>query len=480
MESSERHTTGYEDVALGLREETDSHSGLSRHERRSLFSLKNPHFLTAVCDELKRRDKQGTGLVTAATFSHALADMGLPFGSPEADLVMRYCQVTDDGYVVFKELMLATQSFKKQLTDHVSEAIAPSTVVERERLVPLPSPKTELTGFTPEITDAVRRLYAQWDRCCLRDWQFKEALQQMGLSSTPEFERLLAIHGPSGSVTFSQLMQALMMSDDEADNNSSRRSRRCQPEKTTIPSAADRQPFYEPRRNPVTWCEPQPLKGLPQPRYPPIEDSFSGNRVDSSLHDKFTRLKKLVALYLADRIPAARFRRELIQANVPITQEIDILIRGQEADNSGHFTSFVVAIFRAAERSEEFRQEWKGEEESDPTGGVITTALEILPTGGAIEREIAPPPPLSVEKTDYEPKTRLVPIDRTPWMADTSGSTTPGSRDEPPTIYPRPANEYATQHARLALANKMTASHSYYGHGDIISWGRSECSSTQR
>lgn len=465
METAGGYSSGYDDVAR--REENDSRRpALSRHERRSLYSLKNPHFLTAVCEELKRCDKQGTGLVTASTFSQALADMGLAFGSPEADLVMRYCQVTDDGYVVFKELMLATQPFKKQLTDHVTEALAPPTLIEQERLVPLPSPKTELTGFTPEITDAVRRLYAQWDRCCLRDWQFKEALQQMGLSSTPEFERLLAIHGPSGSVTFSQLMQALMMSDDA--DHSARRSRRSQPE-MAVPTAADRQPFYEPRRNPVTWCEPQPLKGLPEPRFP--VDDMCGISVDSSLHEKFTHLKKLVALYLADRIPAARFRRELLQANVPITQEIDILIRGQEADNSGQFTAFVVAIFRAAERSEEFRQEWKGEEASD-AGGVITTALEVLPTGGAIEREVVPS-----ERERYEQKARLVPIERAHWMADASVSTTPGSKGDEPPVYPRPQSEYSVQHARLALANKMAASHSYHGHGDIISWGRREPSS---
>ncbi|PFH38283.1 hypothetical protein BESB_006240 [Besnoitia besnoiti] len=521
------------------------------------FSLKNPRFLAAVCEELKRRDKQGTGLVTADKFNAALADMNVKYGTPEADLIMRYCQVTDDGYVLFKELMLATYKYSKCFEDNVAESIASRATLDRGRLArPPPLPQTCKTAasarassadalvgtgssweaemkrdaqrrvYTPEITDAIRRLYAQWDRSCLRDWQFKQALQQMDVTVTPEFEKLLSTYGPSGSVTFSQVLQALMTSDSGyLASSSQRKSRSRRASDIPLPTEADRAAFYEPRRNPVTWAQPQALQGIPIDasdvqqhalKLPLTADPRDGQAssageasetclskgqdseeeattATATLHEKFGFLKKLVALYLADRISSTQFRRHLVDGDVPITSELDSLIRAHEADNGGHFTAFVVAVFRAAEESETYRgdmrkaAEEQGEVYRNPRDTPYLVTDQLLPAvGGPVASRrrnstgCISTPVVTVEEVPEDP-VRMKCVfqdadDERLYPTGTRGSAYGGKSD----VYLDkfggrmnvPLDFGAPQHESLALASKASADRSYYGHGDIISWGK--------
>ncbi|CBZ55923.1 conserved hypothetical protein [Neospora caninum Liverpool] len=498
-------------------------SGDSEATPSPQFSLENPHLLTAVCQVLKRIDKQGTGLTTAERFNAALSDMGVKYGTPEADMIMRYCQVTDDGYVIFKELMLATRPFPNVFEDHITESLASATNREQDRLVPLPrlascqrdvardgddslGVDSEQMGdddhgvYTPELTDAIRRLYAQWDRSCLRDWQFKEAIQRLGVCVTPEFERLISTYGPSGSVAFSQVMQTLMMGDSGfLASCSLRRSRSRHPGDIPLPPVADRIPFYEPRRNPVTWSPPQPLRGVPVnpqdvrhlalnlPLAAGLQGRSSSERgaaaTDgedaSSLPEKFHFLKKLVALYLADRLSATQLRKELVEVDVPITQELDALIRAHEADNSGQFTPFAVAVFRAAEESEIYRKEMRkvsagADAEAHAARETPYVVVDKLTQVGELAHRVAETIPTQIDEGDIEASAQELREAGVKYPSETemyTRETASKFEDDPKGIYV-PSDYGAAQHATLALANRATAHHAYYGHGNIITWGK--------
>ncbi|EPT24881.1 hypothetical protein TGME49_246720 [Toxoplasma gondii ME49] len=494
-----------QDVARGSGRDTLARESDEAHPPQ--FSLSNPHFLTAVCEELKRRDKPVTGLTTAERFNAALADMGVRYGTPEADMIMRYCQVTEDGYVIFKELMLATRQLSNVSEDHVTESLSSATQREQDRLVPLPNTsardrdseqgeiRDERCVYTPELTDAIRRLYAQWDRSCLRDWQFKESLQRLGVCVTPEFERLLSTYGPSGCVSFSQVMQTLMMSDSGFLASSSlRRSRNRSAADIPLPPVADRLPFYEPRRNPVTWSPPQPLKGLPvNPqdvlqhalKLPLAADLDLDRRVGSevgdteggdgcSLADKFRLLKKLVALYLSERLSATQFRKELVEADVPITPELDTLIRAHEADNSGQFTPFAVAVFRAAEETEIFLKEVRRASANTEAEAHSTRDTPYIVVDKLTQVDVPSTFPAQVEEEeDLKASARHMLEAGVKYPTEKEAFVGESKLGDIPKGNYIPSDYGMSQHATLALANRAAAHHAYHGHGNIITWGKS-------
>eukprot|EP00920_Eleutheroschizon_duboscqi_P033805 GHVT01081166.1.p1 GENE.GHVT01081166.1~~GHVT01081166.1.p1 ORF type:complete len:716 (+),score=74.52 GHVT01081166.1:1726-3873(+) len=291
--------------------------------------------LRLVCDRLLCCDRYKRGMVTVSSFHEVLQKLDLAWGSPEVDMIMRYCLVTEDGFVHYKTLMLefgrtrgvgilsgGDSSYRRpkdslHCRDNVAEALYPKEEVFEDDLakrddyqgqmtkiarsgigateaiamtaassVPHPAVSKRLLGWTPEMTARMQRLYRRWDRCGLRDHQFIEALEELGVEVSVELRRALATFGPSRTLSFAQFMQTLHLTDFYSP---SRRSRDAHPDIRDLPDSETYPPcnstclrhfdssssshrqnephvqgrahtsalqFHPVPRNPITWEEP--------------------------------------------------------------------------------------------------------------------------------------------------------------------------------------------------------------------------------
>ncbi|CAE7243622.1 unnamed protein product [Symbiodinium pilosum] len=173
------------------------------------------YLLQAVCAEFQKVDTYHRGLITSANFSKALAGLGLRYGQPEVDDLLQYCQVTDDGYVHYKDLssFLAPQPPRAKQSS-LKQTLYPAEVVP-------PAPTEERNGFFAARTEDIRKVFSLWERGRISNDQFKEGLQSAGVLHLPEeLDRLLVMYGPARSLPFSKLMYALQI-----DANDGRRAR---------------------------------------------------------------------------------------------------------------------------------------------------------------------------------------------------------------------------------------------------------------
>jgi len=281
-------------------------------------------------------------MITAAAFSRALDDLGLRYGQQEVDNIMQYCTITDDGYVHYKELRRklapdTPRAKQVQAGDAIfppddgrdgGSSVASSLRHQGSEQYRQQGMRTEFSP--PEIdTEKVRQIYARWDRGLLTDGQFKQELYSLlGIQSNDEVERLLAVYGPSRNLSFGKLMHALQIDDftnrkcrnptafamTQGDYGSRPNSR----------AASDGKP---PPRNPVNWDDGQ------GPQSPPVET-------------RAEYIHRVLCAFVDGVTPSVVFRAQLQQCQVPITEEIDRLIRKHESGNSTQYRDYARVIFR--------------------------------------------------------------------------------------------------------------------------------------
>jgi len=239
----------------------------------------------------------GRGLVTPASFSKVLDDLGLQYGQPEVAKVLEYCVINVDGFVAYKDLIkkfapgtprakqAETEQFVLKANDIAMEREATSAqmsanVMQNNVMPPPLHDVTHMREFLARQTEEIRRLYSRWDRGMLTDRAFVNALEQdLHIPLTDEFRHVMAVHGPSRNLSFAKLMTSLRI-DNFLGKSSNRQAPTKMPEKifTNLQDASsdmgayDLRQYSEPiesgrqpqmgqiRRNPITWDSHTGLK----------------------------------------------------------------------------------------------------------------------------------------------------------------------------------------------------------------------------
>jgi Ca2+-binding EF-hand superfamily protein len=277
----------------------------------------DPEYLAAMaCEQFKQNDRYHRGLLTAQAFSQALEALGLRFGQPEVEDIIQYCIITDDGYVHYKGLLTHCQPSEPR----AKQSTAKTTIFPQEEdratcstshtAVPSwmePSTTTAAESrqrmYLTERTEDIRQAYARWDRGLYSNEAFKEELRGYGITLTKELERLLEVHSCSRNMSFGQLMSALQI--DENDGRKARAQHRGSDTDSVLSASRDMRDTRGRQHDEQSVCS-------------------SVTAVTGDLHDN---LRQAICDFVDGRIPAITFRRQLHHNGVPLSQELDRLIR---------------------------------------------------------------------------------------------------------------------------------------------------------
>jgi len=276
-------------------------------------------YLTAVaCEKFKEVDRYHRGLITSPAFSQALQDLGLQYGQQEVEEILRHCTITNDGYVHYKKLIrhVAPGTPRGKRTT-AGEAIFPQD--------------SEAGQADADRMTNLQRAYARWGRGLETNDSFKERLRELREPVSDELGRLLAVHGPSRNLAFGKLLQALQL-DDVTDGRRARSASGSSGRRLAVPLSAAAGGYAEPQ---LEWqfsdrgC-PEVLQALPCPDVSSVDAG--------AVH-------KILCDYIDGRMPSVTFRAKLRRHGIPMTQDIDRLIRRHDDDNSSKFQDFARHIF---------------------------------------------------------------------------------------------------------------------------------------
>lgn len=226
------------------------------------------------------------------------------------------------------EMPRAKQSSLKCTIFPVNEDCASSQISHRGSETASTAVSSRQKIFLSERTEDVRKAYARWDRGNYSNEAFKTELQSFGLAVTKELERLLEVHNCSRNLSFGKLMAAL-----QVDENDGRRARNNYAMSETDVSSG----FSAAQRQPEEFQERRP--GFD-------EQSVCSSSVTAATGDLQNSLRQAICDFVDGRIPAISFRRHLHQSGVPVTFDVDRLIRTHECDNSVRFQDFARAVLR--------------------------------------------------------------------------------------------------------------------------------------
>lgn len=290
------------------------------------------YLLHVVCGKFQEVDTYHRGLITSQGFSKALKDLSLSYGEPEVEAILEYCAVTGDGYVIYKELLSAlgpSTPRAKQTTanaaifpqDGRDDASEPSPQQPSSR----GSASQALQGPMAGRTEAIRKVYARWERSHLTDAAFRQELIGIGCTPTPEFDRLIATYGPSLSMPFSKLVSALQA--NEVDGRRARSHHEVGRSEDASRHAGIRTSWEESSTG-GAGCE-TPSRG------PSCSEGHEG-----------AVLRQLICGFVDGRLPAVQLRRELSRIGVQITPELERLVRTHESGNCVGFGDFARLLMR--------------------------------------------------------------------------------------------------------------------------------------
>eukprot|EP00921_Rhytidocystis_pertsovi_P021324 GHVQ01034072.1.p1 GENE.GHVQ01034072.1~~GHVQ01034072.1.p1 ORF type:complete len:618 (+),score=106.04 GHVQ01034072.1:699-2552(+) len=334
---------GREENGCGVSKERKLHR--MRHDREYL--------LNTVCEELRKHDKYRCGLITASNFNLVMDLLGLEFDTPQVEEILQYCSVTKDGYVHYKYLALEVlPSYKTQaVKDNVSDAISCTDTNEYDRIKDpvdnyTPTRDGRSMPLTPDKSDKIRRLYAQWDRGNLKDTQLLNSLNALGLQPSMELKRLLSSHGKS--LPFGKFMQVAMINQV----CTSRRNRNAHPGIYNLQTEQQTEPMRDVKRDPVNWGSAGLRRGTVHTdvnliKITPTSTYAKDETTVPTIVSTDMRLKQIVCDYLDGTIASTELRLELYALGTPITHELDSLIRSHDSDSSGQFSLFLSTIYRA-------------------------------------------------------------------------------------------------------------------------------------
>jgi len=167
----------------------------------------------------------------------------------------------------------------------------------------------------------IKQLFTRWDRSLLTDEQFKHELyMHLGCHPSREIDRLLTVHGPSRNLSFGKLMHVLQSSHF-----------RPQIPPAAVPHAPEPCNSARPQgRNPAHWSRNPPLSA--------VDELQGGTRAD--------RINYVLSQFIDGNTTSKQFRHQLQQCQVPISDEIERLIRKHESGNSTKYREYAKVIFR--------------------------------------------------------------------------------------------------------------------------------------
>ncbi|GAW81908.1 hypothetical protein, conserved [Plasmodium gonderi] len=304
-----------------------------------------------ICNELKKGDKNKNGLIMYNTFIDVLDLFQIEYGSSIMDYLMKHCIVTEDGFVNYKKLWLIYDPSKvtRNNSESVEESINPKFIDIQDRY-------EDTDKYAQEKNEIIRKLYSQWDKCLLKDDEFKAKLINGNVDITPEFERSLYLHGPSRSLSFANVMKTLYINNSKNRKNRSNFVSKIKNEKWKKLNIdeSEQHSFQDPPRNPIVWGEPNvtDLDNVIQ-SVELISKHFMENGNFNIKDEKIiskdffnNTVKNLIKNYISNKISENEFYLCLNKLNISITPKLNNLIKSHELDSNGKFKDFSTTINR--------------------------------------------------------------------------------------------------------------------------------------
>lgn len=317
------------------------------------YNIGTDHFellIKNICYELKKRDKNKNGLILYNSFVEVMDLFQIEYDSSTMDYLMKHCLVTEDGFVNYKKLLLIHDPIKtiRNNSENLTESMNPKFIYIQDKY-------DDIDKYIEEKNEIIRKLYSQWDKCLLKDEEFKVKLMKENIDITPEFERSLYLYGPSRSLSFANVMKALYINDSKNRKNRNTFINKIKDEKWKRLNVHEgAQCFQELNRNPIAWEEPNIInvQNLIEnvdtiSKYLMGKENLNINKEEIITKNFFNNtIKNLIKNYIANKISEYDFYLCLNKLNISITQELNNLIKYHEMDNNGKFKDFATIIHR--------------------------------------------------------------------------------------------------------------------------------------
>jgi hypothetical protein len=269
------------------------------------------------------------------------SDLNIDYASAEAEEIMKYVTVTNDGFVHYKALMQHVAPKHTAAGTTIEHSISPQVEDELE-VEPLRFDKNNVALMTPterrqfiiDRTEAIRRIYTEWDRGSIDNASFKSRITEIGIPISDELHRIIDMHDNSRALSFSKVIQALQIGDYMLHKSRD-------PEALTnwTPQPRLHRANVAPR-NPVSWQD------VDAPSGQAIDDGSLRHYINqATTGDPLAELKAVICAYMVGSIPTVEFVAHLDRHDVPMTQELQRLLRQQQCDNRATFRDYVKAIF---------------------------------------------------------------------------------------------------------------------------------------
>jgi hypothetical protein len=254
---------------------------------------------------------------------------------------MKYVTVTNDGFVHYKALMQHVAPKHTAAGTTIEHSISPQVEEELE-VEPLRFDKNNVGLMTPterrqfiiDRTEAIRRIYTEWDRGSIDNTSFKNRITEIGIPISDELHRIIDMHDNSRALSFGKVIQALQIGDYMLHKSRD-------PEALTnwTPQPRLHRANIAPR-NPVSWQE------VDAPAGQAIDDGSLRHYINQAQDgDPLAELKAVICAYMVGSIPTVEFVAHLDRHDIPMTQELQRLLRQQQCDNRATFRDYVKAIF---------------------------------------------------------------------------------------------------------------------------------------
>ncbi|CDU15943.1 conserved protein, unknown function [Plasmodium yoelii] len=307
------------------------------------------------CAELKKKDKNKNGLITHKTFIEVLDMFQIEYDTPIIDYLMKYCVVTEDGFINYKNLLLIHDPSKalKNISECVQEIFNPQFMYMQDKY-------EDNDKYVQEKNEIIRKLYSQWDKCLLKDDEFKAKLINNNVDITPEFERSLYLYGPSRSLSFVNVMKTLYINNSKNRKNRTTFLNKMEDDKSSKLSVDEnsQECFKQIHRNPITWDQSR-IKDSDKvvESVEIISNHLMNNNNNTTNKEMLPRdfindtIKNIIKKYIANKISDCEFCEYLSKLNISVTPELSNLIKYHELDNNGKFKDFVTAINRCMKKN---------------------------------------------------------------------------------------------------------------------------------
>ncbi|SCP05149.1 conserved Plasmodium protein, unknown function [Plasmodium ovale] len=303
-----------------------------------------------ICKELKKRDKNKNGLITHRTFVEVMDIFQIEYGGPIIDYLMKYCIVTEDGFVNYKNLLLIHDPLKtvRNNSECVEQSMNPEFIYIQDKY-------EDIDKYVQEKNEIIRKLYSQWDKCLLKDEEFKTKLIKRNIDITPEFERALYLYGPSRSLSFATVMKTLYINNSRNRKSRSNFVNKIKDEKWRKLNIDENTQhcFQEVHRNPIAWEEPNIINADNVIQNVEIISNYLMGKEDFTMNKEIVSkdffngtVKNLIKNYITNKIPGNEFYTCLTKLNISVTPELNNLIKYHEMDSNGKFKDFATTINR--------------------------------------------------------------------------------------------------------------------------------------